>query len=315
MRVFIFPGQGSQSVGMGKHLCENYRVAKDVFEEVDQSLGFNLSNIIFEGGEDKLAHTVNTQPAIMTVSIALLRVLESILGRPATDLCDYMAGHSLGQYTALCAAGSITVSQAARLLRRRGELMDEACPVGAGAMAAVIGMEHKTLLKYLSNYGDDCQIANYNNKSQIVISGTKNAVDAIVKELKYNEYKAIKLNVSGAFHSNLMKPAEKGLKQAISAMKFSNPIVPIIDNVVAFPISSASVLSDYLVKQVSSSIKWSQSIEFIDSQTSLSPTHIVEIGPGKVLSNMIKKDGYNNFIIDSISNPSDINELIQSGRF
>jgi [acyl-carrier-protein] S-malonyltransferase len=283
-----FPGQGSQQVGMGKALAEAFPEARAVFDEVDAALGEKLSATIWEGPEDKLTLTANAQPALMAVSIAALRALETrgfSLGKHA----KFVAGHSLGEYSALCAAGSISLADTARLLRIRGNAMQAAVPAGKGAMAAIIGLEHgevKAACREAAGAGV-CQIANDNGGGQLVISGSKAEVERACEFLKERGAKrAIPLPVSAPFHSALMAPAADAMREALGKVEVKAPVVPLIANVLARPITSPDEIRARLVEQVTGQVRWRESVEFMAAQ---GVTMQVELGSGKVLSGLVKR--------------------------
>ena len=287
--AFIFPGQGSQSIGMGKALADNFSVAKAVFDEVDSALSQHLSKLMFEGLESDLQMTANAQPALMAVSIAALRVLESEagvkLGRDAT----YVAGHSLGEYSALAAAGSFSLSDTARLLRIRGNAMQKAVPFGEGAMAALLGCtpEKAETICVEASQGKICQIANDNGGGQVVISGEKLAVERACELAKAQGVKrAVILPVSAPFHCALMQPAADSMEEALAKVTIHRPVVPLIANVTAKPIVEADDIRAKLVEQVTGTVRWADSMAWLGEQ---GITRFVEIGAGKVLSGLVKR--------------------------
>ncbi len=288
-KAFIFPGQGSQTVGMGKALAESFAEAREVFEEVDDSLQQNLSKLMFAGPQDELTLTANAQPAIMASSMAVLRVMQKQLG-VAVEEISFVAGHSLGEYSALCAAGTFSLADTAKLLRKRGEAMQAAIAPGEGAMAAIIGLDDEIVedAARRAHYEDEiCVLANYNAPGQIVISGHKEAVERacnIAKEL--GARRAIMLNVSAPFHSPLMQPAAEIMHQAISDTKMQDPIVPLIANVTADAIQDKNLIFELLVEQITASVRWSDSVLTLHDN---GVTETVEIGTGKVLSGMVKR--------------------------
>lgn len=286
-KAFVFPGQGSQSVGMGKFFYDNFPVSKLIFEEANDALKQDLADIIFNGPEDQLTLTSNAQPALLTTSIAILRCLEQESGLQLAKLSQYVAGHSLGEYTALTASGYLSFADAVRLVRIRGAAMQDAVPVGVGAMAAVLGADDKKLSSLLSKITDEvCEIANDNCVGQIVISGTVAGVDRAMKMAGDAGFKAIKLQVSAAFHSSLMKSVEAVMSEAINSANFTPGTTPIVTNVDSQPTQDIEIIKASLVRQVCGSVKWRQTMEyFVNAGTS----HIVEIGPGKVLSNLAKR--------------------------
>lgn len=309
-RAFVFPGQGSQVVGMGKDLYDNFSLAREVFEEVDEALDQQLSKIIFEGPVDLLTMTENTQPALMVTSIAAMRVIEKETGKKIADLCNFVAGHSLGEYSALCAAGSISLGDTAKLLRIRGTAMQSACPAGIGGMAAIIGLpirELETIVKGCP--AGNVSIANDNSLEQIVISGEMGAIDYVVGLMKDLGKKAIKLNVSAPFHSVLMEPAARRMREALEEVAISKPSVPVIANVLADLISEPIKIRNCLVEQVTGRVRWRETIDFLNAQ---GINDIIEIGAGKVLGNMAKRSPHNFHAVLSINNYTEVEEFIKS---
>jgi [acyl-carrier-protein] S-malonyltransferase len=283
-----FPGQGSQQVGMGRALAEAFPQAQAVFDEVDAALGEKLSTTIFEGPEDKLTLTANAQPALMAVSIAALRALES-RGFSIPKNAKFVAGHSLGEYSALCAAGSISLADTARLLRIRGNAMQAAVAPGEGAMAAIIGLEHGDVEAACREaaVGGVCQIANDNGGGQLVISGSKSHVDRACELLKERGAKrAILLPVSAPFHSALMSPAADAMREALAAVTVNPPAVPLIANVLARPVTSPDEIRARLVEQVTGQVRWRESVEYMAGQ---GVTTQLELGSGKVLTGLVKR--------------------------
>ncbi|MEO1143483.1 MAG: ACP S-malonyltransferase, partial [Pseudomonadota bacterium] len=278
-----FPGQGSQAVGMGLALIENSAAAKSVFDEVDEALGEKLSAIILEGPEDTLTLTANAQPALMAVSIAALRALEE-KGFDLAHNAAYVAGHSLGEYSALCAAGTFSITDAARLLRIRGNAMQAAVPVGEGAMAAIIGLEHADVEEICSQTNETgaCQIANDNGGGQLVISGAKSAVEkAVSLASEKGAKRALLLPVSAPFHSTLMGPAADAMAEALSEVEMNSPCVPLVANVLAAPISDPDEIRNRLVEQVTGQVRWRESVQWMGEN---GVTQLMEVGSGKVLS-------------------------------
>jgi [acyl-carrier-protein] S-malonyltransferase len=283
--AFVFPGQGSQQAGMGKDLADNYPAARQVFEEADTALGFALSDLVFNGPADQLQLTENTQPAILTVSIAALRALETE-GHPTPD---FVAGHSLGEYSALVAAGSLSLSDAVKTVRARGRYMQEAVPVGVGAMAAILGANLDVVMTACEEaaQGQVCSAANINSPGQVVIAGDTAAIDRAIGLLKERGAKrAMRLNVSAPFHCALMQPAQERLQLDLDEIPFQNLATPIVTNVDAKPINLGTEARDALVRQVSQPVRWLQSVEFLISQ---GVQTLVEIGPGKVLSGLVRQ--------------------------
>ncbi len=286
--AFTFPGQGSQAVGMGKALAENYPEARAVFEEVDDALGEKLSTLMFEGPEDQLTLTANAQPALMAVSMAVMRVLES-QGLKLQDKVAYVAGHSLGEYSALCAAGTFSISDTARLLRIRGNAMQAAVPVGQGAMAAIIGLEHADVFAICEKASAEgsCQIANDNGGGQLVISGSKAAVELAAKlASEAGAKRAIMLPVSAPFHSSLMAPAANAMREALATVNKHAPVVPVIANVRVAPVNDPSEIADLLVEQVTGQVRWRETVEWFAAHD---VTTLYEIGSGKVLTGLARR--------------------------
>lgn len=290
-RVFIFPGQGSQYVGMGKELAESFAEAKEVFQEVDDTLSQNLSKIIFEGPIEELTMTENTQPALMATSIAVLKVLQKQSGKNIEELCDYVAGHSLGEYSALCAAGAISLNETAKLLKIRGSEMQKAVPAGQGGMAAVIGLSFNDVEKLVNQTNSDetpIQIANDNSDGQIVVSGSMHAIDAaepIAKDLGAKRY--LKLPVSAPFHSSLMSPAAIAMETALGNVDIQAPKVPVIANVTAEQTSDSSEIKNLLVEQVTGRVRWRETVMNFAAKYDISSS--VEVGAGKVLTGLSKR--------------------------
>jgi [acyl-carrier-protein] S-malonyltransferase len=283
--AFLFPGQGSQQVGMGKDLAEQFPVARQIFEEADTALGFALSEICFNGPADQLQLTENTQPAILTVSIAALRAMEAE-GFPKPD---FVAGHSLGEYSALVAAGSLSLTDAVKTVRARGRYMQEAVPVGVGAMAAILGADLDVVMTACAEAaeGQICSAANINSPNQVVIAGDTAAIDRAIELLKERgARRAMKLNVSAPFHCALMQPAQERLAVDLNEIPFQDVVTPIVTNVDARAISSGAEARDALVRQVSQPVRWLESVEFLISQGVQS---LVEVGPGKVLSGLMRQ--------------------------
>src|SRR5215207_1105194 len=284
--AFIFPGQGSQAPGMGRELAEKYAAAREVFEEADEALGFKLSRLCFEGPAEELQLTENTQPAILATSIAALRAAEGEgLARP-----DFVAGHSLGEYSALVAAGALSLRDAVSVVRKRGRYMQEAVPVGAGAMAAVLGAEVETVeavCREAAREGEICSPANLNSPGQIVIAGSAAAVERALPILKERGAKrAISLKVSAPFHCALMLPAQERLSADLDRIEFKDPGVPLVTNVDAAVIRTGAEARSALVRQVSSPVRWRESVELLARE---GVGLFVEVGPGKVLSGLVRQ--------------------------
>lgn len=283
--AFIFPGQGSQFPGMGKDLADNFAAARHVFQEADDAIGFNLSRLCFEGPEEELKLTANTQPAILTTSIAALRVVEAETGLKPT----LVAGHSLGEYSALVASKALPFADAVRTVRARGTFMQEAVPVGVGAMAAILGVEPEILAALCEEaaQGEVVSPANFNSPGQIVIAGHTGAVNRAIELAKAKGYrKAMLLPVSAPFHCSLMMPAGERLGTALDAVRVSPIEVPVVTNVEAQANSDQNRVKEFLVKQVSAPVRWEESVRFMVSQ---GVDRFVEIGPGKVLSGLVKR--------------------------
>jgi len=284
MRAFIFPGQGSQSVGMGKALAESSRVARELFEEVDEALGQNLARLMAEGPSDELTLTENAQPAIMANALATLRTAGIDLASKAA----FVAGHSLGEYTALAAAGSFDAATTARLLKLRGQAMQRAVPVGQGAMAALLGasVEIARAVAEAAAQGEVCTVANDNDPTQVVISGSKGAIERALEIAKEKGAKrAVLLPVSAPFHSPLMEPAARAMEQALADARIAAPAVPLYANVTAAPASDPDEIRRLLVEQVTAMVRWRESVA---AMAEAGVTHFVEFG-GKVLAPMVKR--------------------------
>lgn len=306
--AFTFPGQGSQAVGMGKDLADSFAEARAVFEEVDEALGQKLSDIMWNGPEETLTLTANAQPALMAVSMAVIRVLEA-KGLDLKSRVAYVAGHSLGEYSALCAAGTFSIGDTARLLRIRGNAMQAAVPVGEGAMAAIIGLEHgdvQAICAEASAIGP-CQIANDNGGGQLVISGGKAAVEkAAALATEKGAKRAIMLPVSAPFHSALMGPAADAMREALSTVERKDPIVPLIANVRAAPVTSASEIADLLVEQVTGQVRWRETIEWFGAN---GVTTLYEVGAGKVLTGLARRIDKNISGV-AVNGPADIDAAL-----
>jgi len=292
--AFIFPGQGSQSVGMGKLLAAEFPQAAAVFAEVDDALGQKLSDLMFEGPTADLTLTANAQPALMAVSLAVIRVLEAEVGLDLARDAKFVAGHSLGEYSALAAAGAFTLADTARLLRLRGEAMQKAVPVGEGAMAAILGLEFGPVAavateaaRELYLQGAICQAANDNGGGQVVISGTKSAVEKAMELAKAAGAKrALLLPVSAPFHCALMHPAAEAMAAALAEVEIRTPCVPLVANVLASPITDPADIRQRLVEQVTGTVRWRESVAYMAAQ---GVSSFYEIGAGKVLSGLVSR--------------------------
>ncbi len=287
--ALVFPGQGSQTVGMGKALSERYVCAREVFQEVDEALGQNLSQIMWEGPQETLTLTENAQPALMTVSLAVMRVLEKEFDFSLKDKVKFIAGHSLGEYSALAAAGAFSLSDTAKLLKLRGLAMQAAVPVGQGGMAALLGVGIDVATKVASeaSQGDVCQIANDNEPAQVVLSGHKSAIDRIADIGKeYGVRRAVALPVSAPFHCALMQPAADAMEKALADVTVKTPVVPVISNVVAAPISEPEEIKKRLVEQVTGTVRWRESVMCMSEN---GVTDVFEIGAGKVLAGLVRR--------------------------
>ncbi|MDX8357458.1 ACP S-malonyltransferase [Sphingopyxis terrae] len=311
MRAFIFPGQGSQAVGMGKTLAEASAHAREVFQEVDEALGQHLFKLMSEGPDDQLTLTENAQPAIMANAIATLRVLERDGGVTLSGKAAYVAGHSLGEYSALCAAGAFDLATTARLLKTRGQAMQAAVPVGVGAMAALLGADIDTAQKLAdaAAEGEVCTVANDNDPSQVVISGHKGAVERAVAMVKdYGIKRGVLLPVSAPFHCPLMQPAADAMAEALGTNPPAAPLVPVIANVTASPVSDADTISNLLVEQVTGRVRWRESVGAMEA---IGVTQFVEFG-GKVLGPMVKRSASGDVEAVSVISMDDIEALLKT---
>jgi [acyl-carrier-protein] S-malonyltransferase len=305
-RAFIFPGQGSQFVGMGKDLYDTFPEARDVFEEINESLSRKLSKMMFEGPESDLNLTENTQPALMAVSMAAVRVLEKQGGIDLKQACMFMAGHSLGEYSALTAAGSLQIGQTARLLRLRGQSMQKAVPVGVGAMAAILGPSFEDVQQIAKDA--DCEVANDNSVGQVVISGKKEAVEAALGlATERGAKRAILLPVSAPFHCSLMQPAADVMAHALEEAEIYAPSVPVVSNVTAEGESDSSKIRALLVQQITGLVRWRESVLWMKEQ---GVDEMVELGAGKVLSGLVKRID-KDIACESIGTPEQIEALVE----
>lgn len=310
-RAFVFPGQGSQAVGMGRELAGAFSAARDVFGEVNEALQQNLSKLMFEGPEADLTLTENAQPALMAVSMAVVRVLETEGGVKIHEACSFVAGHSLGEYSALAAARTFSLVDTARLLKIRGQAMQKAVPVGEGAMAALLGIHLYEAMDVATAaaQGDVCEVANDNGGGQVVISGTKAAVERAMQIAAAKGCKrSILLPVSAPFHCALMQPAADAMAEALSKVEMAAPSVPLVANVTANKTVSQTEIRELLVKQVTGTVRWRESVEYMKEQDVES---LVELGSGKVLSGLAKR-------IDktlsgtALNTPADIEAFLKS---
>jgi len=287
--AIVFPGQGSQVVGMGKDLYENFDSAKKVFKKVDEILGINLAKIMFEGPQDELTKTENTQPALMAVSVALIEVLEKDFGKKFQDLCALTAGHSLGEYSALCASKALTLEDTAKLLQIRGSEMAKCGQKTSGAMCAILGVEIEVAkeIAHEASQGDICQVANDNSVGQVVLSGSKIAIERAIEIAKSKGAKrAIQLPVSGAFHSLLMKDAQEKMAIALTQIDIKQPIVPLVANVSAQIAKDALEIKNLLVEQITGSVRWRETMLCFEQN---GIEEVIEFGAGKVLSGLVSR--------------------------
>lgn len=309
--AFIFPGQGSQVVGMGKALAEAFAPARAIFDEVDAALGEKLTETIWNGPTDALTMTQNAQPALMAVSLAAFRVLEAEAGLSLKRDASFVAGHSLGEYSALAAAGALSIADTARLLRTRGLAMQKAVPVGVGAMAALLGLDYETAVAVANEaaQGQVCEAANDNGGGQVVVSGAKDAVDRAVEIAKSKGAKrAMLLPVSAPFHCALMSPAAQVMADALAKVTIAAPAVPVVSNVRASALSDPAEIRKALVEQVTGTVRWRESIGYMAAQ---GVTMFVEVGAGKVLSGLVKRIAEGASAI-SVGAPADIEAAKQA---
>ncbi|THF52437.1 ACP S-malonyltransferase [Allorhizobium terrae] len=302
--AFTFPGQGSQTIGMGKDLADAFPEARAVFEEVDEALDQKLSTIMWDGSIEELTLTANAQPALMAVSMAVLRVMEQ-RGFVLTNKVSYVAGHSLGEYSALCAAGTFSLADTAKLLRIRGNAMQAAVPVGVGAMAAIIGLEHDAVeaICQIASAEGPVQIANDNGGGQLVVSGAKAPVEkAAALATEKGAKRAILLPVSAPFHSTLMAPAAEEMRNALASVAMKNPIVPLIANVRAAPVSDADEIRSLLVEQVTGQVRWRETVEWFGTNA---VSVLYEVGAGKVLTGLVRRID-KNITGTAVNSPADI---------
>ena len=307
MKAFVFPGQGSQKVGMGEDLYNNFSEAKEVFQEVDDALNINLSKIIFQGTDKDLMLTANTQPALMCVSYAIVKVLE-LMTKKMSEIGNFVAGHSLGEYSALLSVNSITLSDTAKILRLRGKLMQEAVPLGLGSMAALIGVDNEIIdiikNKYINN-DEILDIGNDNSPGQIVISGHKSVVDKVIRNYKeLNIKRAIELPVSAPFHCALMEKVAFSMKEPVEKLSIVRPEIGLINNVDDDIVNEPELIKENLIRQISATVRWRESIQ---KMISLGVRDFIELGAGKVLSGLVKRidkntNSYSIETIDEIEN-------------
>ena len=310
--AFVFPGQGSQFVGMGKELAENFKTAKEVFQEVNDALSQDLFKLMVEGPENELTLTANAQPALMANSMAIVRVLEKDFGVKLKDKAAFVAGHSLGEYSAACAAGVFSLEDTAKLLRIRGDAMQKAVPVGVGGMAAVMGVSFKDVQALAEACADEdnlCVAANDNADGQVVLSGHLKAIEKAVEiASEFGAKRCIKLPVSAPFHSPLMQPAAEVMARVFMKVQANPAQIPLIANVLAQPINDEKEIIKRLVEQVTGSVRWRETMTYLHDQ---SITDIYELGAGKVLSGMVKR-GYKDINAASVYAPAEIEELAKN---
>ena len=309
MSALLFPGQGSQVVGMGYDFYNSFDLVKKIFKQADEKLNYPISKIILEGPEDQLQLTKNTQPAILTVSYSIFKVLKEEFEFDLSSF-KYFAGHSLGEYSALVCAESLNINDALYLLHERGKAMQESVPVGMGSMIAILGMEINEISDLLNNINNNkgiCEIANDNANGQVIISGSKDNIDALQKTLKDRKKKSIPLKVSAPFHCSLMKPAAEIMKDKINNTKFNDPLPKIVNNVTAKPENNSSIIKKLLIDQIFSTVRWRESII---NMSDGGVKNFIEIGPGKVLIGMVKRTvkNANCFSINSIADIKNLND-------
>lgn len=288
--AFVFPGQGSQFVGMGKDLADNFAAAREVFEEVNEALGQNLFKLMTEGPESELTLTANTQPALMAHSLAVVKVLEKEFGIKLSDKASFVAGHSLGEYSAACSAGVFSIEDTAKLLRIRGDAMQKAVPVGVGGMAAVLGVSFKDIDALVEACNDEknlCVAANDNSDGQVVLSGHTAAIEKAVEiASEFGAKRCIRLPVSAPFHSPLMQPAAEAMARAFMQVESKDAKIPLIANVLAAPITNHKEIIKNLIEQVTGTVRWRETVMFMKEQ---GVTDVIELGAGKVLSGIVKR--------------------------
>lgn len=311
IRAFVFPGQGSQAVGMGRELAEAFEVARHTFQEVDDALNQRLSRLMAEGPEADLTLTENAQPALMAVSIAVLRVLASEGGVDLAKHARFVAGHSLGEYSALCAAGAFTLGDTARLLKLRGQAMQKAVPVGKGGMAALLGaeLEQAQAIAADAAQGEVCSVANDNSAGQVVISGSADAIDrAIALAAERGLKRSVRLPVSAPFHCALMQPAADAMAEALAAVTISAPVVPVVANVTAAPVSDPNAIRRLLVEQVTGMVRWRECVLAMKEQ---GVEALVEVGSGKVLAGLTKRID-KELSATSVGTPADVESFLKT---
>tara|TARA_Y100000991_G_scaffold67989_1_gene50781 strand:- start:1144 stop:2073 length:930 start_codon:yes stop_codon:yes gene_type:complete len=309
MNFIVFPGQGSQKIGMGKKLSDNFTEAKEVFEEVNDALKFNLSKIMWEGSDSDIALTSNAQPALMACGVAAFKVLSKLKNKNVKQLANFACGHSLGEYTAMAVSEVFSLQKCAVLLRLRGEAMQKAVPVGKGAMAALIGINVTQTLETIEKVQDlgICDIGNDNADGQVVISGDVEAVKKVIELSKKNGVKrAIFLPVSAPFHCRLMEPARKVMEKALNDIEFKTPLIPIISNISASPETDPIILKKNLIDQVTGTVKWRQTMDFAKN---IGIKKITELGSGKVLTGIAKRM-LHSISAESLENPEDFNNIL-----
>ncbi len=310
-RAFVFPGQGSQAVGMGRELAEAFEVARLTFEEVDDALNQRLSRLMVEGPEADLTLTENAQPALMAVSVAVMRVLASEGGVDLATHARFVAGHSLGEYSALCAAGAFSLGDTARLLKLRGQAMQKAVPVGKGGMAALLGaeLEQAQAIAADAAQGEVCSVANDNSVGQVVISGSAEAIDrAIALAAERGLKRSVRLPVSAPFHCSLMQPAADAMAEALATVTISAPVVPVVANVTASAVSDPNDIRRLLVEQVTGMVRWRECVLFMKGQDVSS---LVEIGSGKVLAGLTKRID-KELSATSVGTPADVESFLKT---
>ncbi len=310
--AFVFPGQGSQFVGMGRELAADFATAKEVFQEVNEALSQDLFKIMVDGPESELTMTANTQPALMAFSMAVVRVLEKDFGISLKDKASFVAGHSLGEYSACCASGVFSLADTAKLLRLRGEAMQSAVPYGVGGMAAVLGLSYQdvgALVEACSNGDDICVAANDNSDGQVVLSGSMKAIDRAVEiAQEFGAKKCVKLAVSAPFHSPFMQPASDAMARAFMNVEAHDAQIPLIANVLAEPITAHKEIIKNLIEQVTGTVRWRETMDYLQSQN---VTDLVELGAGKVLSGIAKRS-HKDINSLSVGSAQEIEELAKN---